>query len=133
MTSRAANMLMLALALWGAWEACAKPVLFHRAADIRPTEYEDWIEQAVLTAKFHGARWTTGDYTTDVDRVVSRGQYEPWLCYWKLADHLGGDEDLEGYARDACDAWRDDYSIANSGEVTGFRNYTDGQIGRAHV
>ncbi len=35
MTSRAANMLMLVLALWGAWAPCAmaKPVLFHRAAE----------------------------------------------------------------------------------------------------
>ena len=97
-----------------------------------PAEYDDWIADAVLTAKYHGARWSDGTYSdsspgpTPLDEVVSYGQYEPGYGYLRLAQHIGGDSELEGYAKDANDAWRDLYSIAQSGAITGFRHYTDG-------
>ncbi len=134
MTSRAANMLMLVLALWGAWapSAMAAPVLLHRAPVLYPTGYDEWIADAVVTAKHHGARWEAGTYgdsspgPTPLDEAVAYGQYDPGYGYLRIAQHVGGDAELEGYANDANDTWRDLYSIPQSGAITGFRNLTDG-------
>ena len=123
-----ANNLMLALALWGVVLPCAMaaPVLATRtAADPYPSGYDQWIADAVLTAKHHGARWAAGTYSATIDDAILKGQYEPWYGYRRIADHLGGDAELETYAEAAEDAWRP-YSVDNSGAIQGYYNYTDG-------
>jgi len=110
-------------------DAAAEPVIVHRVAN--PSGYAAWIVEAVATAKYHGARWSAGTYSdsspgpTPLDEVVSYGQYEPGYGYLRIAQYIGGDAELEGYANDANDEWRDLYSIAQSGAITGFRHYTD--------
>jgi hypothetical protein len=116
------------LALWGALAPCAfaEMVMVSQASvGARPSGYEGWIAEAELTAKYHGARWAAGTYSTTIDNAIAYGQYEPWYGFRRLADHLGGDVDLETYAEAAEDAWRP-YSTNNSGGVLGYYNYTDG-------
>ncbi len=104
-------------------DAAAEPVIVHRVAN--PSGYAAWIVDAVATAKYHGARWSAGTYSSTIDNAITYGQYEPWYGFRRLASHIGGDALLETYAEAAEDAWRP-YSTDNSGGVTGYRNYTDG-------
>ncbi len=105
-----------------------RPLRLHATAaqePLRPSGYDEWIADVVLTAKHHGARWAAGTYSTTIDNAITYGQYEPWYGFRRLADHLGGDTDLETYAEAAEDAWRP-YSTNNSGVIFGYYNYTDG-------
>ena len=125
MTRRAAKLLMLALAILAPYALCAwaKPVVMYRSSQQYPSGYDEWIEQIELTADWHGDQWVDDTYTVNPSGF---GQYEPWFGFRELARHLGGDAELEAQAVAAGDSWRDDYSIFNSGAVTGYYHYTDG-------
>jgi hypothetical protein len=90
-----------------------------------PSGYDAWIAEAVLSADYHGDRWVSGLYGAG-EGEVAYGQYEPWYSFRKLAEHLGGDSELEAQAVAAGDAWRDGYSVPNSGGMPGYYHYTDG-------
>ena len=90
-----------------------------------PSAYNTWLANATLTAKFHGARWASGDYSRTVDNAIVYGQYEPWYGLRRLAEHLGGDAEIAAYANAAESAWLP-YTVKNSGRITGYYNYTDG-------
>jgi hypothetical protein len=108
-------------------DCVAKPAVFLAAvSDSRPAGYDYFIAEATLTAKHHGVEWVSGVFDDTADDVILCGQYDPGYGYLRLAQHLGGDTDLETYAEAACHEWRDQYSIAGSGAVNGFHNYTDG-------
>ena len=121
--------LAFCLLFWGGVVrlACGQYLLALANDPQYPSRYDDWIAEAVLTADFHGDQWVDGtDYAEDGNAAFFYGQYEPWYGFRKLAEHLGGDAELEAQAVAAGDAWRDLYSVANGGGIPGSYNYTQG-------
>ena len=115
---------LLALVLTCGVVLAQKPILVHRTYSEYPSGYADWLDQAVAGIAYHGPRWSDGTYNTS--NFSGYGQYEPWYGFLRIAQHIGGDATIEGYADDACDVWRDGYSVANGGAILGYFNYTDG-------
>lgn len=126
-------------------DCLAKPAVFHPTPTVEdpdpdpdpepayPPGWDTYVEEATITAKYHGNRWINGPYN-DVpplphdpwDYVVVYGQYDPGYGYLRLSQFVGGDVDLITYAAAAMHNWRDTFSIANSGSLPGYYNYTDG-------
>ena len=115
--------ILMLFAFVASLDAAAETVIVHRIS--YPSGYSAWITDAVATAKYHGARWSAGTYSSTIDNAITYGQYEPWYGFRRLASHIGGDALLETYAEASEDAWRP-YSTDDSGAVPGYRNYTDG-------
>jgi hypothetical protein len=89
-----------------------------------PTGYQSFMTEAMLGAQYHGSRWASGIYSAG-DNEVGYGQYEPSYSILRLAQHTGGNTQLENYAVHASTGWRY-YSDNNGGGILGYYNYTDG-------
>lgn len=107
------------------------PRVLGPSVSLYPSEYATWMAQAVPTARHHGNRWhPTGNYnntssgTPSLDASIAYGQYEPGYGLLRMAQHLGGDTELEIYADWACSGWRR-YPLNGGGGVPGYYHYTD--------
>lgn len=86
-----------------------------------PVGYDAFLVLWQATARTYGARWEADPDWSDNSiygdpyyYVINNAFYEPMYSYRRLADFLGGDDALEGWAQDAGDGFLDNYAVPNN-------------------